>query len=88
MDYSKKQIEQLLAELTRQRDQFKVRLYFSRDEVRSEWFKLEPKFERLRIRLETMLNEVDRGAVSGSPSLDVAVDQIKTGYQKVRQMMR
>jgi hypothetical protein len=47
-----------------------------------------PKFERLRIRLETMLNEVDRGAVSGSPSLDVAVDQIKTGYQKVRQMMR
>jgi hypothetical protein len=88
MDYSKEQIEQLLAELTRQRDQFKVRLYFSRDEVRSEWLKLEPKFERLRIRLETMLNEADRGAVSASLSLDVAVDQIKTGYQKVRQMMR
>jgi hypothetical protein len=41
MDYSKEQIEQLLAELTQQRDQFKVRLYFSRDDVRSEWLKLQ-----------------------------------------------
>ena len=88
MEYSKEQLEQLLAELIQQRDHLKVRLYFSDAVARKEWLKLEPKFERLKMQLEAMHREMDRTKVSLSHLQDRAIAEIQNGYERVRQLMR
>jgi hypothetical protein len=87
MDYSKEQIEQLLAELVQQRHHLKVRLYFSDAEARKEWLNLEPKFERLRINLEAVHRDMGRTNVSLGHFQDLAIQEITAGYERVRQLM-
>ena len=88
MEYSKEQIGQLLAELVQQRDHLKVRLYFSEAEARKEWLKLEPKFERLRMMLEAVHRDMRTSNVSLGHFQDHAIEEITTGYERVRQLMR
>jgi len=88
MQYTGEEIEQLLTEITQQRDHLKIRLYFAKNAARDEWLKLEPKFEQLRVKLEAVRSEAGRASVTVGPTLDLAVEQVKKGYERVRQLMR
>jgi len=88
MEYSKEQLEQLLSDLIEQRDHLKVRLYFSEAEARKEWLKLEPRFEQLKMKLEAVLRELVRGNASLDHFTELAIEEIKNGYEKVRQLMK
>ena len=88
MQYTREQIEELLTELTQQRDHLKIRLYFAKNAARDEWLKLEPKFEQLKMKLEAARAEAGRTSVTVGPTLDLAVEQVKKGYERVRQLMR
>ena len=88
MEYSKEQLEQLLADLREQRDHLKVRLYFSEAEARKEWLKLEPRFEQLRMKLETLNRETVRGNVLLDHFTELALEEIQNGYERVRQLMK
>jgi len=88
MEYSKEHLEQLLADLTEQRDHLKVRLYFSEAEARKEWLKLEPRFEQLRMKLEAINRETIRGNATLDHFTELAIEEIKNGYEKVRQLMK
>ena len=88
MEYSKEQFEQLLADLTEQRDHLKVRLYFSEAEARKEWLRLEPRFEQLKMKLNTIARETVRGNIILDHFTELAVEEIQNGYERVRQLMK
>ena len=88
MEYTREQLEQLLADLIQQRNQLKVRLYFSETEARKEWLKLEPRFEQLRMKLEAVHREMIRGHASLDHFTELTVEEIKNGYERVRQLMK
>jgi molybdopterin-biosynthesis enzyme MoeA-like protein len=88
MEYARERLEQLLADLVQQRDHLKVRLYFSETEARKEWLKLEPRFEQLRMKLEAALREMGRANASLDHFTELAIEEIRNGYERVRQLMK
>lgn len=84
MTYSKEKLEEILAELKQHRDELKLKLHLGKEEARDEWEKLEKKYQELKARSAVILEEAGESAKEVGSALELVVDELKNGYQRIR----
>ena len=84
MAFHKQEIQQQLDHLKTQRDEVHLQIHLAKAEVLAEWHKLEKRYQQLCTKSKQVLTEA---ADSGSDVLDdlkMAGEDIKSGYQRIR----
>ncbi|MDT7042763.1 hypothetical protein [Candidatus Nitronereus thalassa] len=84
MGYTKDDLKKLVDELTKQRDELKVKLHLAKAEGRDEWEKLETKWEEVKGKMKTMGEEAGEAADSVTAAAGLLADEIKKGYERIK----
>jgi len=87
MNYSKEQLNKLVEDLKRQRDELKVKLHLAKADAKDEWIKLEMKYEEVKAKIGSFKKEAGKSAETVSATLGLAADEIKKEYERLRKMM-
>jgi len=78
------QITKALEHFKQQRDELQVQLHLAKAEAKDEWAKLETQWEDIKPKLEAAREEVGKTAVSVGDALSLAIDELKSGYERLR----
>jgi hypothetical protein len=84
MGYSKTEIDKIMDDFARQRDELKDWVRDAKPKASEEWWKLELKLEYLKRNLDAMRNGQDQ--IISAP-LALAVDELRDGYARIRRMV-
>lgn len=87
MAYTTEQLNKVLEDLKRQRDELKVRLHLGKAEVRDEWAKLETRLEDVKATMSKVGREAGKTAEAVGAAMGLAVDEIKKGYDRLRKAL-
>jgi archaellum component FlaC len=87
MKVSRQDIQEKIAALKQQRDELKLHLHLAKAEARDEWNRLEEKWEDIRIKAENVCEEAGKTAGSVSTALVMALEEIKKGYERIRNII-
>lgn len=87
MRYSKAQLNKLMEELKRQRDELKVKLRLAKTDAKNEWAKLEKKYKKFRKKVPLMKKEIEKTAGSAGAAVGQAAREIKRGFARLKKMM-
>ena len=80
----REEVEQLLEELERQRDELKVKLHLAKAEIRDEWEKLEHKRAELRSKLTAASGQAEDAWKDIGAAAGLLADELKKGYDRIR----
>lgn len=81
---SKTEVDQIMDDIARQRDELTMWVRHAKAEAKEEWWKLELKLERVKTNLNATQSARQE---SISTSLELAIEEIKDGYARLRRMM-
>lgn len=81
------QVRKLIDELKQQRDELRVKLHLAKADARDEWELLEKQWEQVLAKLEVAREEAGRTAQGVGSALRLAAEEIKRGYDRIRQRM-
>jgi hypothetical protein len=81
---SKTEVDQIMDDIARQRDELTMWVRHAKAEAKEEWWKLELKLERVKTNLNATRSARQE---SISASLELAIEEIKDGYARLRRMM-
>jgi uncharacterized coiled-coil DUF342 family protein len=84
MGYSKEDLNKMVEDLKRQRDELNVQFHLAKAEAKDEWDKLETKWEEVRGKLAEVSEEAGKTTESVTSGLGLIVDEIKKGYERIR----
>lgn len=83
-------MNKLVEELKQQRDELKLKMHLGKAEAKEEWEKLEQQLEGLEEKLDAKkgaLSEVvDEASDNVEAALEMAADEIKKGYARLRDL--
>ena len=80
LDDLKKSVEALKGE----RDALNVKLHLAKTDLRDEWDKLEAKWEECQGKVSTAKEEAGKAGESILTAGGLLVDEIKKGYERIR----
>ena len=80
----KKELDELVGTLKRERDELRVQLELAKLEARDEWEELEDKWEDLESRLDRAGEQAKESLADVGAAAGVLVDEIKAGYRRIR----
>lgn len=81
------EVEQLLQQLERQRNELQVKMSLAKLEVSEEWGKLEKKWEQLKANAPQMREELGATAGGVGAALKKAAEEIRDGYARLRKQL-
>src|SRR5215510_4010518 len=84
MVYSKTEVDKIMDDIARQRAELTTWVRHAKVEAKEEWWKLELKLQRVKTNLNATQSD---GQEPISASLELAIDEIKDGYARLRRMM-
>ena len=84
MVYSKTEVDKIMEDIARQRDELTTWVRHAKAEAKEEWWKLELKLQRVKTNVNATQSA---GQEPISASLELAIDEIKDGYARLRRMM-
>ena len=84
MVYSKTEVDKIMEDIARQRDELTTWVRHAKAEAKEEWWKLELKLQRVKTNLNATQST---GQEPISASLELAIGEIKDGYARLRRMM-
>ena len=84
MGYSKEDLNKMVEDLKRQRDELNVQFHLAKAEAKDEWDKLETKWDEVRGKLAEVSEEAGKTTESVTSGLGLVVDEIKKGYERIR----
>jgi hypothetical protein len=87
MSGDKKRIEETLAALKRERDELALKVHLAKADARDEWKNLQSKLDELDARARPMAKVVGETASEVGTSLELAADEIKKGFERLRKML-
>jgi hypothetical protein len=80
--------EDLLARLSRERDELVLKLHLGKKEAQAEWEKLEAKWNHLKTVKAPPLKQAAAETAHGvGTALDQAAAELKRGYEKLRKIL-
>ncbi|MBX3302947.1 MAG: hypothetical protein KF693_12105 [Nitrospira sp.] len=80
----KEQMTKALEHLKQQRDELQVQLHLAKADAKDEWARLEAQWDAIKPRLEAAREEVGKTAESVGAALGMAIDELKKGYDRLR----
>jgi chromosome segregation ATPase len=87
MASKREEIDKILADLARQRDELRLKLSLAKLEARDEWEKLEKQWNHLRANAPQMQEEL--GAIAGGigEAFSKAAAEVRDGYERLRRLL-
>jgi hypothetical protein len=82
-----KRIEETLATLRRERDELALKMKLAKAEARDEWQALQAKIDALEAQARPVAKAVGETASGVGASLELAADEIKKGFDKIRRLL-
>jgi hypothetical protein len=80
--------DDILAKLKRERDELALKMHLGKKEALAEWEKLEAKWNRLKAEKGPPMKEAAAQTAEGvSAALDLAAEELKKGYEKIRKIL-
>ncbi|MEB2283779.1 MAG: hypothetical protein B6D46_16035 [Polyangiaceae bacterium UTPRO1] len=80
-------LETIVQELRQQRDEIRVRLHLARADARDEFERLEKQWEHARAKLGVIGEEAGKAAGEVGAALRLALEELRQGYRKVRDLL-
>lgn len=87
MTSAREELERLVKELERQRDELRLKASLGKMEAREEWEKLEKKLESLKAKAPQVREELDATAGGIGAALKKAGEEIRAGYERLRKLL-
>lgn len=87
MGLSNEDLQQMVASLKQQRDELNLKLHLAKADARDEWAKLETQWEEVRTKLDITCKEASHTAGAVASALELALDEIKKGYERIRRSL-
>lgn len=80
----KEQMTKALEQLKQLRDELQVKLHLAKADAKDEWSRLENQWQEVKPKLEATREEAGRTAESVGAALGLAIDELKKGYERLR----
>jgi len=77
-------VETLFEELKQQRDELRLQMHLAKEDAKSEWGKLEDKWDEVKPKLDMAKDHTAEASREVWSALELAGDAIKQGYQRIR----
>ena len=87
MKDDRNRIEETLAALRKERDELALKIHLGKAEARQEWEALEKKLAELNTRARPVAKAVGETAEGVGAGLELAADEIKKGFAKIRKLL-
>ena len=87
MDEKIPDVNSLIDDLKKQRDEIRVRLHLAKAEAKEEWERLETKWEHVRGKMGVVGREAGKTAQEVGTALNLAVEELRRGYERVRKLL-
>ena len=87
MTDTKDQLAKAVEHLKQQRDELRVKMHLAKADAKDEWAKLEQQWNELRPKLEAARQEAGKTAGSVGAALDLAAEELKKGYERIRKKL-
>ena len=81
------ELDRLIDDVKRQRDEIRVRLHLAKAEAKEEWERLETKWEHVRGKMGVVGREAGKTAQEVGTALNLAVEELRRGYERVRKLL-
>lgn len=81
------EMQKLIDDLKRQRDEIRVRLHLAKADAKNEWERLEEKWEHVRGKLEVVGREAGKAAEDVGAALRLAAEELRAGYARIRKLL-
>lgn len=81
---AKEQLTKAVEYLKQQRDELQVQLHLAKADAKDEWVHLEKQWDEIHPKLEAAREEAGKTAESVSAALGLAIDELKKGYERLR----
>ncbi len=80
-------LDAVVEDLKRARDEVRVQMHLAKADARDEYERLEHEWEHVRAKLGVIGDEAGKAAVEVGAALRLAVDELRHGYERVRELM-
>ena len=87
MGDKKGRIDEALAALKREHEELALKMHLAKAEARAEWKELEAKLDALEKQARPAAKVVEETAGEVGASLELAADEIKKGFAKLRKLL-
>ena len=87
MGYTMDDLKKMVDGLKQQRDEINLQLHLAKSEVREEWDKLEPKWEDVKGKMDTVSEVAGQTAESVTAAAGLIADEIKQGYDRIKKSL-
>jgi len=84
---AREEIEKLVQQLERQRDELRVKMSLAKLDAREEWEKLEKQWDHLKSNSPQMRDEVGVTADNVGATLRKAAEEIRDGFARLRKLL-
>ena len=87
MASAREEVEQLVQQLERQRNELQVKMSLAKLEAREEWEKLEKQWAQLKANAPQVREELGATAGDVGAALKKAAEEIRDGYARLRKLL-
>jgi hypothetical protein len=87
-DTAKRSWDEMMARLTKEREELALKMHLGKKEAQAEWEKLEAKWNHLKtVKAPPMKEAAAETARGVGSALELAADELKKGYEKIRKLL-
>ena len=80
-------LQELIEALKRQRDELALKIHLGAAEAKDEWARLEKKLAELNAQSKPIQGAVGETARNVGSALELAAEEIKKGYDRIRKIL-
>ena len=88
MEDIKQMLEEKKAEIEQLRDEIKLQAHLGKEEAKVELEKLEKEYNSFVAKLKPLSDEIDQTLESTGEALDLAADELKAGYERIKKYFK
>jgi len=81
------ELQPLMDDVQRQRDELRLQLHLAKAEAKQEWEHLEVKFDQARAKMAVIGREAGKAAHEVGAALKLALEELRKGYDQVRKLL-
>jgi hypothetical protein len=87
-DQVKARWDEVLAKLTKEREELALKVHLGKKEAAAEWEKLEAKWRQIKTTKVPPMKDAAKDTAGGvGAALDLAAEELKKGYERIRKLL-
>ena len=85
---AKRSWDEIIAKLTKEREELALKMHLGKKEAQAEWEKLEAKWKHLKTVKAPPVKEAAAETARGvGTAIELAAEELKKGYEKIRKLL-